>query len=386
MLPREMRSRLFAHLLRYDGTRVEKIAVKLGDASYEVLIANGLLRNAGKRIVRRCGVPSRCVVITSPRVRKLWGRELERSLSAAKLPFALLTLPDGEQHKTLNTVDGLLKQMAAAGMDRSSLVIAFGGGMVGDVAGFAAATYMRGIPFVQVPTTLLAQVDASIGGKTGVNLPAGKNLVGSFHQPELVLIDPAVLSTLSDREYRAGFFEVIKCGVIRDQKLFAAIEKKPQSFLQRDTASVMKAITASVNVKAEVVSRDEREGGLRRILNFGHTIGHALEADGEYKRLLHGEAVGWGMMAAARLGAALGVTPQKVADRITDVVLKCGPLPRVNSEPAKIMRLIQSDKKTLHGVPHFVLPTAIGETTITANIPPAAIRKVVAGLNQLVAR
>lgn len=295
-------------------------------------------------------------------------------------------MPDGERHKTLNTVYTLVKQMADEGVDRSSLVIAFGGGMVGDVAGFAAAIYMRGIPVVQIPTTLLAQVDASIGGKTGVNLPAGKNLAGSFHQPKLVLIDLSVLSTLPDREYRAGFFEVIKCGVIRDAKLFDAIEKDPQKFLKRVPASLMQAITSSVTVKADVVSRDEREGGLRRILNFGHTVGHALEADGHYKTLLHGEAVGWGMIAAAQLGASVGITPRKVAERVTNVVLQCGPLPRVNSDPGKIIKLIQSDKKTRRGTPHFVMATAVGKTRIVADIPSAAIRKVVANLSKMSTR
>jgi 3-dehydroquinate synthase len=365
---------------------VKKIAVKLGAASYDVLIANRLLRDAGKYLRAKCGVPSKCVVITSPRVHKLWGVGLERSLRAAKLPFITLTMPDGEQNKTIATVDALVRQMAEAGVDRSSLVIAFGGGMVGDVAGFAAAIYMRGIRVVQIPTTLLAQVDASIGGKTGVNLSSGKNLVGSFHQPTVVLIDPDVLSTLPAREYRAGFFEVIKCGIIRDAKLFVAIERNPQDFLKRDDSAVMQSISASVGVKADVVSRDEREGGLRRILNFGHTIGHALEADGDYKRLLHGEAVGWGMIAAAQLGANIGVTPQKIADRITDVVLRCGPLPNIGSDPATILRLIQSDKKTQRGVPHFVLATGIGRTDIVSGIPAAAVRKVVATLNKMSAR
>jgi 3-dehydroquinate synthase len=365
---------------------VKKIPVKLGDASYEVLIGHGLLASSGPRIRARCGVPSRCVVITSRRIHRFWGKELERSLGSAALPFNVLTIPDGERHKNLDTVGPLLKQMTAVGADRSSLVIAFGGGVVGDIAGFAAAIYMRGIPVVQIPTTLLAQVDASIGGKTGVNLPAGKNLVGSFHQPKLVMVDPSVLSTLSEREFRAGFFEVIKCGVISDAALFRAIESHSRKILGRDSDLLMKAIAASIRVKAAVVSRDEREGGLRRILNFGHTIGHALEADGDYERLLHGEAVGWGMIAAAKLGVAVGVTPQKVADRIIDVVVRCGPLPRISSDPAKVMRLIQSDKKTQSGIPHFVFATAIGKTIISGDVPAAAIRKVVASLNEMSAQ
>lgn len=365
---------------------MKKIPVKLGSAGYDVLIANGLLRDAGKLIRERCGTPSHCLVVTSPRIRRLWGKQMEASLRGAHLPFTVLIIPDGERHKTLKTLEKLLRQMAAAGADRGSLVVAFGGGVVGDVAGFAAAAYMRGIPVVQIPTTLLAQADASIGGKTGVNLPAGKNLVGAFHQPRLVLIDPQMLSTLPIREYRAGFFEVIKCGVIRDANLFRAIERDPQNVLRRDPTLLMRAITAAVKVKADVVSRDEREGGLRRILNFGHTIGHALEADGGYKRFLHGEAVAWGMVAAAHIGAAVGVTPQDVADRVTNVVKASGPLPRVDADPSDILRLIQSDKKTISGVPHFILATAIGKTTIAKNVPAKVVRAAVAKLNRLSAR
>lgn len=276
--------------------------------------------------------------------------------------------------------------MAAAGLDRNSVVLAFGGGVIGDLAGFAASIYMRGIPVIQIPTTLLAQVDASIGGKTGVNLPVGKNLVGTFHQPRTVLIDPQVLGTLPEREYRAGFFEVIKCGVIRDAGLFRSIERNQSRFLARHPAFLLKAIEASVRVKADVVSRDEREGGLRRILNFGHTIGHALEAEGGYKRLLHGEAVGWGMIAAARIGEQMGTTPKEVAARIERVVLQCGLLPRIRVKEAAILRRIRSDKKTLHGVLHFVLPTAIGKTMISDQVKPRHIRNAVDYLNKLSAR
>jgi 3-dehydroquinate synthase len=365
---------------------VKKIPVKLGAAAYDVLIADGLLRDAGKLIRARCGTPSQCLVVTSPRIRRLWGKPLEVSLRRAKLCFTVLTIPDGEQHKTLRSLEKLLLHMAAAGADRSSIVVAFGGGVIGDVAGFAAASYMRGIPVVQIPTTLLAQVDASIGGKTGVNLPAGKNLVGAFHQPKFVLIDPQILSTLSQREYRAGLFEVIKCGVIRDAGLFRAIERAPQRVLRRDPKLLMRAITASVKVKADVVSRDEREGGLRRILNFGHTIGHALEADGNYKRFLHGEAVAWGMVAASQIGVAVGVTSQEVAERITSVVKACGPLPRVTAQPWVILRLIQSDKKTLHGIPHFVVATSIGKTAISKDVPAKVVRGAVTYLHRLSAQ
>lgn len=361
---------------------MKKIPVKLGDASYDVLIEDGLIADAGPRI--RDSVPevSRFIVITSRRVRSLWGRTLESGLKRSRIPFTVLTLPDGERYKNLTTVATLMKEMVAAGADRQSVVIALGGGVVGDIAGFAASIYMRGISIIQVPTTLLAQVDASIGGKTGVNLPAGKNLVGAFHQPKTVLIDPQALSTLPARDLNAGFFEVIKCGVIRDAKLFRAIENA--SAKERSTKDFLsRAVSASVKVKADIVSRDEREVGLRRILNFGHTIGHALEAQGGYKRLLHGEAVGWGMIAAAKIGEAIGVTPANVVRRIESAVLNHGPLPKIRVQSSVILRLIQLDKKTLHGIPHFVLATSIGKATVSNQVPISVIRSAVKHINAL---
>lgn len=363
---------------------MKKIPVKLGAASYNVLIANGLLREAGPLIVRGFERrPSLCVVISSPRIWSLWGEKLSSSLKSAGLAFAVLKIPDGEQQKNLRTVEALLQSMTAAHADRESIVVAFGGGVVGDVAGFTAAIYMRGIPYVQVPTTLLAQVDASVGGKTGVNLRAGKNLAGAFHQPAFVAIDPAVLSTLPERELRSGFFEVIKCGVIRDARLFASIERNAARGKQWDPRFLMSAIESAVRVKAAVVSKDEKESGLRRILNFGHTIGHALEAHGEYKKLLHGEAVAWGMIAAAEIGAEMQITSRSVAQRITHLVLRCGPLPEMTASSGEVLRLIQSDKKTLHGVPHFVLATQIGRTAISGKVSDAIIRKVMARMKAL---
>ena len=360
---------------------MKKIPVRLGSASYDVMIADGLLADVGRRLHQVLPEASRCILITSRRVHRLWGKQMESALRPSRLPVTTLTIPDGEKCKNIATVGNLMKAMAAAGTDRQSVVVALGGGVVGDIAGFAASIYMRGIPVIQVPTTLLAQVDASIGGKTGVNLPAGKNLVGAFHQPRAVLIDPRVLSTLPERELRAGFFEVIKCGVIRDTRLFRDLERASTDPTSKEFLT--NAIASSVKVKADVVSHDEREGGLRRILNFGHTIGHALEAEGHYGRLLHGEAVGWGMIAAAKIGEAAGVTPSSVAQRIEGVVLKHGPLPRVRVKPASILRLIQSDKKTLHGAPHFVLATSIGKTTISNKVQASAIRSAVEHINRL---
>jgi 3-dehydroquinate synthase len=361
---------------------VKKIRVRLKSSPYEVLVGSGLLRSAGKAISRAVGNPSLCVVVTSPSIRKLWGSTLEKGLKSAGLRFQVAEMDDGETQKTYDSVATLLREFLALGADRSSVVVALGGGVVGDVAGFAASIYMRGIPVVQVPTTLLAQVDAAIGGKTGVNLEAGKNLVGTFHQPKLVVIDPDVLSTLPDREYRAGLYEVIKCGVIRDAKLFDCMEEARDKILQRDSAALFRIIRDSVRVKADVVAQDEREGNLRRILNFGHTIGHALEADTEYKHFLHGEAVAWGMLAAVEIGASEGVTPRKVADRISRVIESYGPLRQVTSESQKILSLLKSDKKSRNGVPHFVLARKIGAVRIVNDVKPGSVKSAMAKLRR----
>jgi 3-dehydroquinate synthase len=253
------------------------------------------------------------------------------------------------------------------------LILALGGGVVGDVIGFLASIYMRGVDVVQVPTTVLAQVDASIGGKTGVNLKSGKNLIGTFHQPRAVLIDPEVLSTLSDREFRSGLFEALKCGVIGRPELFDRFENKRDQILKREPAQIDWLITESVRLKAEVVSADERESGLRQILNFGHTIGHALEAQSNYRRFLHGEAVAWGMVAATHIAAEVGKLDQQSAERLQEAVLGLGPLPPVSAPATEILRLLQSDKKTRNGVVHFVLPTRIGATEIVKDVPHGAV-------------
>ncbi|HSU62166.1 MAG TPA: 3-dehydroquinate synthase family protein, partial [Bryobacteraceae bacterium] len=249
---------------------------------------------------------------------------------------------------------------------------------VTDVAGFLAAIFMRGIPVLQVPTTLLAQVDAAVGGKTGVNLQCGKNLLGSFHQPLAVIIDPEVLSSLPEREYRAGLFEVIKCGVIRDPQLFELLENRAEEVLRLQPGVVDELISAAVRIKAEVVSADEREGDLRRILNFGHTIGHALEAETEYVRFLHGEAIAWGMLAAARLAELCGMLPAVDAARIGKVICRYGPLPQANGvNPDHLIARLISDKKTLQGKVHFVLPTQIGEVKIASGLDTATVRQAI---------
>jgi len=289
-------------------------------------------------------------------------------------------MPDGESAKKFATVEKLAARMVSLGADRRSVVLALGGGVVGDVGGFLASIFMRGIPVIQVPTTLVAQVDSAVGGKTGVNLVSGKNLIGTFHQPLAVLADPEVLSTLPERQYRSGLFEAMKYGVIRNLKIFELLESQREALLRRDGELLERLIVECVRVKADVVSADEREGDERRILNFGHTVGHALESATRYKRFLHGEAVGWGMVAAAVIGREMKITDPVTAERIISLVLSYGPLPAVNVTGTRILRLLQSDKKTLGGVPHFILATGIGSVEVVNTVPEDAVR---AGVEQV---
>jgi 3-dehydroquinate synthase len=357
---------------------VHRIKVRLSHSSYEVLIGPKLLGSAGKEIARQLpGKNSRVFVITSPSVRRHWGGLLEQSLQRAKLNFHVLEMNDGEPAKTLETLEQVAEQMVVAGADRKSLLVAFGGGVVGDSAGFLASIFMRGIPVIQIPTTVVAQLDASIGGKTGVNLRGGKNLIGTFHQPRAVLVDPLLLETLSEREFRSGLFEALKCGVIRDRKLFEFMASQPQKIHDRNRKAVERIIVDSVRVKASVVSADERESDLRRVLNFGHTVGHALEAATGYTTLLHGEAVGWGMMAAASIAGDLRTCSQAVTERIHSAVSAYGPLPPASVGTQAVIARLASDKKTVAGAVHFVLPQKIGKVVITSNVPPEIIYSAV---------
>jgi 3-dehydroquinate synthase len=255
--------------------------------------------------------------------------------------------------------------------------------VVGDVTGLLASLYMRGIELVQVPTTVLAQVDASIGGKTGVNLAAGKNLLGTFYHPRVVLIDPVVLKTLPDRQFRAGLYEALKCGIIGDVDLFLRFEQNRARILKRDLVELEWLIAQSVKLKAEVVSADEREEGLRRVLNLGHTIGHALEADTRYRGLLHGEAVAWGIIAATNIALHVGRTDSVTAGRIADAVLSLGRLPEIKVSARRIIGRLQADKKTQNGVVHFVLPREIGKVEVTADVPQSAVVDAVEELRRL---
>ena len=335
---------------------------------YDVRIECGLIGRVGSLIRETLG-DRRLFVITDATVWKHYESRLAAGLQGSD--WSALPYPLNEPRKRMETVERLCSDMHAKGADRRSAVVAFGGGVAGDVAGFVAACYMRGIDFVQIPTTLLAQVDASVGGKTGVNLASGKNLVGAFHQPRLVLIDPDTLGSLPDREYLAGVQEVVKHGVIRSPELFAYMENCGSDVRERSAAAVEKMISDSVRIKAEVVRADERESGLRRILNFGHTLGHALEAETGYSTLLHGEAVGFGMIAAARLSELRGRLGANDRARIESVVLSYASFAGLEGLDAKdIAARIAGDKKSVGGKPRFVLADAIGRVSEELD-PPA---------------
>lgn len=339
--------------------------VQTPQRDYDAIVERGAVRRISEFLPAKCG---KVFVVTTKDVWDLHGRAMEH------IPHHAIFFPGGETRKRLSEVEAMAGQMLAAGGDRSSIVVAFGGGIVNDTGGFLAAIFMRGVPVIQVPTTLLAQVDAAVGGKTGVNLVAGKNLLGSFHQPLAVLIDPDVLRTLPEREYRAGLYEIIKCGVIRDANLFRLLDEGIQSVLAQEPEIVERIIAGAVRIKADVVSKDEREGGLRRILNFGHTVGHALEAETQYSRFLHGEAVAFGMRAATVLATRASNLDARDAAAIERVIAKYGPIPPLNGISAKNLasRLV-SDKKTIQGNVHFVLPVKIGEVKVVSGVDDALV-------------
>ena len=325
-----------------------------------------MLETLAPRIQRAVGkLPRRVFVLTSPEIWALWQRQFLRSFDEE--PVVLFLAP-GEKHKTMANVERLTREMVRAGGDRGSLLIAFGGGIVGDLGGFVAAVFMRGIPYVQVPTTLLAQVDSSVGGKVGVNLPEGKNLVGNFHHPRAVFADIGVLGTLPDRELHAGLMESVKAGFIRDRVLARFMEEHADEVLGRDPKSLEKVIAASVRMKADVVRRDEREGGLRMILNLGHTVGHALEQATRYKAMLHGEAVAWGMVASLYMGRIRGTITGAQMERMEKLIYRYGPLPKLKVQAAKVLAATGSDKKNVGGVRRFVLPVGIGDAGVVEDV------------------
>jgi 3-dehydroquinate synthase len=339
--------------------------VRTPHQSYENVVERGVIGRASEYIPREAG---KVFLVTTQDVWQLHGEKLTHQFDSGRLH--VLFFVGGEANKRLASVETLADWMLALGADRKSIIVGFGGGIVTDMSGFLAAIFMRGVPVLQIPTTLLAQVDAATGGKTGVNLAGGKNLIGSFHQPIAVLIDPEVLSTLPLREYRAGLFEIVKCGIIRDPDLFELLHQRTDDVLSGVPNVLDGMIQAAVRIKAEVVSADEREGDLRRILNFGHTIGHAIEAETEYVRFLHGEAVAWGMLAVTRLAVLLDLIQSADAEQIRSTICRYGPLPSAKDlVPERLLARLASDKKTMKGKVHFVLPTSIGQVTIRSDVP-----------------
>lgn len=347
--------------------------VRTAHETYESVVQRGVIGTTEKFIPANVG---KIFIVTTEDVWGLHGARLAPAFEGRS--YEVLFFPGGEVNKRLAPVEALAEHMVAKGADRTSMVVGFGGGIVTDVAGFLAAIFMRGIPVLQIPTTLLAQVDAAVGGKTGVNLVSGKNLIGSFHQPIAVLIDPELLTTLPPREFRSGLFEVVKCGVIRDTSMFEIMANYASEVLNMKQDVLDNLIAGAVRVKAEVVSADEREGDLRRILNFGHTIGHAIEAETEYVRFLHGEAIAWGMIAATHLAALRGMLSVDDALRISKTIHAYGPLPSARDlNIGHLIARLASDKKTLQGKVHFVLPTRIGEVSVVSGIEPDLIRRAI---------
>src|ERR1700722_977528 len=340
--------------------KAKTIRVRSATGEYAVLCGAGILRDAAGEIAK-LGEFSSVHVLTSPKVWRAAGKVVKVAILREALNNVHL-FDDAETKKSMRTVELICRKLTRAGADRRSLIIAVGGGVVGDVAGFVASSYLRGVTLVHVPTTLVAQVDSSIGGKTGVNLPEGKNLVGAFYAPRLVLIDTDLLKTLPERQFRSGTAEVIKYGVIADPELFAYLEQNMEKLLRKDHDALDYLIPRCVEIKADVVGRDERESGLREILNFGHTFGHALESVTKYRRYLHGEAVAWGMIAAVLLGRELGITRNDDVSRMVSLIRRMGKIPDWPRVAHKIIiAAMLSDKKTRAGKLRFVVSPHIGE-------------------------
>jgi 3-dehydroquinate synthase len=358
---------LLSYHSRLEASPIEdtafRLAVRTPSSTYPVEIGADIASRLGA-LIDALGVPRRRFIVSNSTVWRLHG-----DILGALTTEEPILLSDGERFKNLPSVIRIYDALVRAHADRATTIVALGGGVVGDIAGFAAASYLRGVPVVQVPTTLLAQVDSAIGGKVGVNLAAGKNLVGAYHQPAAVLIDPGFLSTLPRREFRAGLYEVVKYGVIASRPLFEQLQRQMSALFARDQAALVPIIAECCRIKGAVVEIDERETGPRRALNFGHTLGHALEAVTKYRRFRHGEAVGYGMLAAANLAVARGAFPAADRDALAALIAQMGPLPSVTDLPAaQVVEAIARDKKVVAGKLHFVLPTAIGATTTVTDV------------------
>lgn len=347
---------------------MEEIKVALGERSYDIIICHDCLRDVGNYLAE-IGLKGKVGVVTNPIVRNFFGRKINASLKdAGFIPFTI-TIPDGERYKTLKTVSDIYDKLISLKSERSSALIALGGGVIGDITGFAAATYLRGIPYIQAPTTLLAQVDSSVGGKTGVDHKKGKNLIGAFYQPRLVLIDIDALRTLPGREFIAGVAEVVKYGVIADEGLFSYLEENLNDILSQKTDDLLYIIKRSCEIKARIVEEDEREvSGRRALLNFGHTFGHAIETITGYKKFKHGEAVAIGMALAAKLAVQLNLCHYDVYKRIKDLLNRIGlPTEMTGVKIKEAIKIMQHDKKVSGGKIRLILPERVGKMSICAD-------------------
>jgi 3-dehydroquinate synthase len=356
------------------------VSVQLGSRSYAIKVGGGLLSRLGAACAQ-LKFGQRCAVITDSNVTRHFAKAALKSLAASGFAPVLISVPAGEKSKCLAVVEKCYDQLAAHRLERTSFIVALGGGVVGDLAGFVAATYLRGIPFVQVPTTLLAQVDSSVGGKTGVNLRAGKNLVGAFYQPQLVLCDLDALKTLPKREYISGLAEVVKYGIIYDPVLFAQLERSLPKLLERDAATLVAVVARCCEIKADVVGQDETEGGLRAILNFGHTIGHAIENSSGYGKYLHGEAIAIGQVAAAKLSHQLLGLPTHEVERIEKIFVQAGLPAKIKLNFAhrkKLFAAMKLDKKVSGGDIRFVLANKIGKVAWGQPVPLSLVESVLA--------
>jgi len=354
------------------------VRVELGSRSYPITIGSGILPAIG-RLLKELDFSGSIALVSNTKVFPLYGAAVSRSLSACGFSCTEIILPDGEEFKTMASAEKICEAMLRARFDRTSVVVALGGGVVGDLSAFAASVYMRGIDFIQVPTTLLAQVDSSVGGKTGVNHPLGKNMIGTFWQPRLVWIDIDTLLSLPRREFAAGVAEIVKYGIIRDQEVFDFLEKNSQNVLNLEREPLTHIISRSCEIKADVVARDEREGGLRAILNFGHTIGHALETATGYTSFLHGEAVAVGMYVESEIARLLGIIGSEDVLRIRRLLSNYG-LPSAIPGDINLELFFDSmklDKKAVSGTLRFILPDRIGNVTIHSAVPEPLIRQAV---------
>jgi len=349
-----------------------RVDVHAGLRASTILIGAGVTDRASE-LLDAHGVGRKRVVVSSPLVWRLHGERIARALGGGDP----ILVPDGERFKNLQSVSRIYDALVRAGADRGSTIVAVGGGVIGDTAGFAAATFLRGVTLAHIPTTLLAQVDSSVGGKVGVNLALGKNLVGAFHQPALVLVDPLLLATLPRREFRSGLYEIVKYGMIASRDLFERVARDTKAIFARDERVLLPAIVESCRIKADVVTRDERESDLRRILNFGHTVGHALEAVTKYRRFRHGEAIAYGMLAAADLAVTRGALADLARQALARLLARLGPLPPASDLPAgEVLEAIKRDKKVIDGALHFVIATQIGATMTIDDVTENELRAV----------